>query len=55
MSTPLLEIRSLIRRHAGPGKIASAQTGIPGLRVTAACSKRNRLKVFTRFNAAPAL
>jgi hypothetical protein len=36
MSTPLPEIRSLIRRHAGPGKIASAQTGILGLRVTAA-------------------
>jgi hypothetical protein len=36
MSTPLPEIRSLIRRHAGAGKIASAQTGIPGLRVTAA-------------------
>jgi hypothetical protein len=36
MSTPLPEIRSLIRRHAGPGKSASAQTGILGLRVTAA-------------------
>ena len=36
MSTPLPEIRSLIRRHAGPGKIASAQTGVLGLRVTAA-------------------
>jgi AraC-like DNA-binding protein len=32
----LSEIRSLIRRHAGPGRIASAQTGIVGLRVTAA-------------------
>jgi hypothetical protein len=36
MSTPLPEIRSPIRRHAGAGKIASAQTRIPGLRVTAA-------------------
>jgi AraC-like DNA-binding protein len=33
---PLPEICSLIDRHAGPGKIASAQTGISGLRVTAA-------------------
>jgi AraC-like DNA-binding protein len=33
---PLAEICSLIGRHAGPGKIASAQTGISGLKVTAA-------------------
>jgi AraC-like DNA-binding protein len=33
---PLPEIRSLIERHAGPGKIASAPTGIPGLMVSAA-------------------
>jgi AraC-like DNA-binding protein len=32
---PLPEICSLIGRHAGPGKIASAQTDIPGLRVSA--------------------
>jgi len=33
---PLPEICSLIGRHAGPGEIASAQTGIPGLKITAA-------------------
>jgi AraC-like DNA-binding protein len=33
---PLPEICSLIGRHAGPGKIASAPTGIPGLKITAA-------------------
>jgi hypothetical protein len=33
---PLPEICSLIDRHAGPGKIASAQTDISGLKVTAA-------------------
>jgi AraC-like DNA-binding protein len=33
---PLPEICSLIARHAGPGEIASAQTGIPGLKVTVA-------------------
>jgi AraC-like DNA-binding protein len=32
----LPEICSLIRRHAGPGKITSALTGIPGLKVNAA-------------------
>jgi hypothetical protein len=33
---PLPEICSLIARHAGPGEIASVQTGIPDLQVTAA-------------------
>jgi AraC-like DNA-binding protein len=33
---PLPEICSLIARHAGPGEIASVQTGIPDLKVTAA-------------------
>jgi AraC-like DNA-binding protein len=33
---PLPEICSLITRHAGPGEIASVQTGIPDLQVTAA-------------------
>src|ERR1700736_7061811 len=33
---PLPEICSLIGCHAGPGEIASARTGIPGLHVAAA-------------------